>query len=85
MFEKLAALPLTAAQREHVTLAIVDGSVPSRVHACRAIGVLARPKLRFDVDTPADLARLEILVRKGPISLAATGVEIVELCARANL
>ena len=85
MFEKLAASPLTAAQREHVTLAIVDGSVPSRVHACRAIGVLARPKLRFDVDTPADLARLEILVRKGPISLAATGVEIVELCARANL
>ncbi|NCV88373.1 MAG: hypothetical protein EBW14_21480, partial [Oxalobacteraceae bacterium] len=59
-------------------LAIVDGSVPSRVHGCRAIGVLARPELRFDVDTPADLARLETLVRSGSISLDTTATDIVE-------
>jgi spore coat polysaccharide biosynthesis protein SpsF len=79
MFEKLAASPLTAAQREHVTLAIVDGSVPSRVHACRATGVLARPELRFDVDTPADLARLETLVSSGSISLDTTATDIVRV------
>jgi spore coat polysaccharide biosynthesis protein SpsF len=78
MFEKLAASRLTAAQREHVTLAIVDGSVPSRVHTCRATGVLARPELRFDIDTPADLARLETLVSSGSISLDTTATDIVE-------
>jgi spore coat polysaccharide biosynthesis protein SpsF len=81
MFEKLAASRLTAAQREHVTLAIVDGSVPSRVHTCRATRVLARPELRFDVDTPVDLARLETLVRSGSISLNTTATDIVERCS----
>ncbi|NCX31604.1 MAG: hypothetical protein EBX18_03650, partial [Actinobacteria bacterium] len=74
-----AASPLTAAQREHVTLAIVDGSVPSRVHACRATGVLARPELRFDVDTPADLARLEILASSKSVSLTTTAAEILRV------
>lgn len=84
MFETLIAAQLTNAQREHVTLAIVDGSVPSRVHACRATGVLARPELRFDVDTPVDLARLEALVNKGSISLTTTAIEIIERYAQAN-
>jgi spore coat polysaccharide biosynthesis protein SpsF len=79
MFEKLAASPLTAAQREHVTLAIVDGSVPCRVHACRAIGALARPELRFDVDTPADLVRLETLVSSRSMSLTTTAAEILRV------
>jgi spore coat polysaccharide biosynthesis protein SpsF len=79
MFEKLADSRLTAAQREHVTLAIVDGSVPSRVYACRAIGALARPELRFDIDTPADLARLETLVSSGSISLDTTATDIVRV------
>jgi spore coat polysaccharide biosynthesis protein SpsF (cytidylyltransferase family) len=79
MFEKLAASPLTAAQREHVTLAIVDGSVPSRVHACRAIGVLARPELRFDVDTPADLARLKALVSSRSVALSTTAADILKV------
>jgi spore coat polysaccharide biosynthesis protein SpsF len=78
MFERLTAARLTAAQREHVTLAIGDGSVPCRVHACRAIGALARPELRFDIDTPADLARLETLVSRGSISLDTTATDIVE-------
>ena len=39
---------------------------------------LARPELRFDVDTPADLARLETLVSRGAITLAAQAMEIVE-------
>jgi spore coat polysaccharide biosynthesis protein SpsF len=79
MFEKLAASRLTAAQREHVTLAIVDGSVPSRVHTCRATGILARPELLFDVDTPGDLARLETLVNRGSISLDTTATDIVRV------
>jgi len=78
MFERLASAQLTTAQREHVTLAIVDGSVLCRVHACRTSGILARPELRFDVDTPADLARLETLVSRGAITLAAQAMEIVE-------
>lgn len=77
MLERLHAMQLSASHREHVTLAVVDGTVPARIHGCTAPPELARPALRFDVDTPADLARLESLVHSGALHLGSTASDVI--------
>ena len=78
MFDSLATQALSSQQREHVTLAIVDGSLPARMHACRAEGPLKRRELRFDVDTPDHLATLENFVRTKSLDFDTTASEIIE-------
>jgi len=77
LLEHLHTLQLSAAHREHVTLAVVDGTVQARIHGCTAPAVLARPDLRFDVDVPADLFQLESLVQLGALHLESTAFEVV--------
>jgi|GEM_PF-137202 len=65
LLEKIAANALEARHREHVTLYLWDHASEYTLTSVAAPAELAFPKLRFDVDTPDDLANLEVLVRAG--------------------
>jgi spore coat polysaccharide biosynthesis protein SpsF len=77
LLERLHTLQLSASHREHVTLAVADGTVQARIHGCIAPAKLARPELRFDVDVPADLVRLESLVQSGALHLGSTASDVI--------
>jgi len=77
VLERLNRMELTAAHREHVTLAVVDGTLPVHRHACVAPDHLAYPELRFDVDTPADLAALQKLVDDADLTFGATAQDVI--------
>jgi len=78
LLRRLAAMSLTPQQREHVTLAVVDGSVPVKVHACIAPPQLAHPHLRFDVDESSDLARLGQLVDTCLLTMSSDAATVLE-------
>ena len=78
LLERVHLTSLSAAHREHVTLAVVEGVVPATIHACIAPSELARPDLRFDVDVPEDLAKLERLVTSGCLTPDSSAVSVVE-------
>ena len=82
LLDKLQASDLSARHREHVTLAVVDGTIPALTHACIAPKELAYPKLRFDVDTANDLKSLNQLIVLGQISLVTTAAEVVRVALR---
>jgi hypothetical protein len=46
---------------------------------------LAHPELRFDVDTPADLAALQALVDDAGLMIGATAQEIVSAAQQRGL
>lgn len=77
VLERLNRMELTAAHREHVTLAVVDGTLPALRHACVAPDPLAYPELRFDVDTPADLVALQKLVDDADLTIEATAQDVI--------
>lgn len=62
---KIAAKTLEPRYREHATLYLWDHASEYTLTAVEAPTELAFPELRFDVDTPDDLANLEVLVRAG--------------------
>ena len=68
---------LSAEHREHVTLAIADGSVKAHVHGCEAPPSLARPELRFDVDEPQDLQYLQTRVEFARLHIRSSAAEVV--------
>lgn len=68
---------LSAAHREHVTLAIVDGTIKAHVHGCVAPPLLARPELRFDVDESGDLQHLQSLVDVARLHIGSRAVEVI--------
>ncbi|MGA1419540.1 MAG: cytidylyltransferase domain-containing protein [Ilumatobacteraceae bacterium] len=82
LLEKLQSSQLSKQHREHVTLAVVDGTVPARTHACVAPRELAYPRLRFDVDSADDLRSLSRFVLSGRVSLGTTAVEVVQVALR---
>lgn len=79
LLEQLNETLLTDHQREHVTLAIVDESVAAKKLACRAPKELAYPRHRFDVDEPADHARLSRLIRSGGLDVDTVAARFVEV------
>lgn len=79
---RLNGLPLSAEHREHVTLAVADGSVAARVHVCAAPPGLSRPDLGFDVDEPSDLERLRTLVVDRGLSPDSGAADVVRAADR---
>lgn len=77
LLRKLDKSATSSTHREHVTLAVADGTVAAVVHACTTVGMLARPDLRFDVDTPDDLDHLALLVRHGGLGIGSSAADIV--------
>lgn len=82
LLRQLSTSTTSSAHREHVTLAIVDGTVAAVVHACTTVGPLARPDLRFDVDTPDDLETLRRIVLGIGNDCVAPAAKILEAAAR---
>jgi len=82
LLRRLATMNLTPQQREHVTLAIVDESVPAKSLACTAPPQLAYPHLRFDVDERADLVRLCQLVDRYQLTMKSGAMSIIEASTR---
>lgn len=78
LLEQMNTSQLTDRHREHVTLAIVDESVPAKKHACRAPAALAYPQHRFDVDTSQDLELLQRLVNSFEVKTSSTAETIIE-------
>ena len=68
---------LSGEHREHVTLAIADGSVKAHVHGCVAPPSLAQPELRFDVDEPQDLQHLQTLVAFARLHIGSSAAEVI--------
>ena len=77
LLDRLHTSNLSARHREHVTLAVVDGTIDARVHACTAPREVAYPTLRFDIDTADDLSALRHLVATGRITHDTTASDIV--------
>jgi spore coat polysaccharide biosynthesis protein SpsF (cytidylyltransferase family) len=86
LLTKLDSQVLSAEHREHVTLAIADGSVKADVHGCVAPPLLARPELRFDVDEPHDLQHLQALAAFARLHIGSSAAEVVaaEISSRAT-
>jgi spore coat polysaccharide biosynthesis protein SpsF len=78
LLEKLQSSQLSKQHREHVTLAVVDGTVSARTHACVAPKELAFPRLRFDVDSADDLRKLSRLIAAAQIGRSASASDIVK-------
>jgi spore coat polysaccharide biosynthesis protein SpsF len=77
LLEQMNAMDLPLQHREHVTLAVADGSVAAKIHGCTAPAHLARPELRFDVDDLDALVSLEELVVRGGIVMTTSASDIV--------
>jgi len=78
LLDKLQSSRLSPRHREHVTLAVVDGTIPARTHACLAPSELAHPQLRFDIDTQDDLSKLNRLVAAGHLTPSTSASDIVK-------
>lgn len=77
LLERTNQMQLSTTHREHVTLAVADGTVAARVHGCVAPAELARPELAFDVDEPADLERLQKLIDGSNLSITSSAADVV--------
>lgn len=77
LLRDLAASATESRHREHVTLYLWDQEAHYRMLAVPAPPELAHPKLRFDVDRPADLVRLAKCVDSG-LGINAAAREFVE-------
>jgi spore coat polysaccharide biosynthesis protein SpsF len=64
--------------REHVTLYLLDNPEHFRISPVPVPPELAYPDLRFDVDVPADLMRLEAFLERSSLDVAASAAQIVE-------
>lgn len=71
----------SAIQKEHVTKYIWDNKESFTIHAVPAPAALSAPELRFDIDTPQDLARLDLLAAKvGLNGMASEFIKAAKNC-----
>lgn len=78
LLKQVAAKAAEEAHREHVTLYLWDHGGDYRLASVPAPRELAYPELKFDVNVPADLERLQALVNAGVV-LETPSARIVEL------
>ena len=69
--------------REHVTKYILNNLDKFKVHAIKPPASLAYPDLKFDVDYPADLKKLEMLTSSGVI-FDSKASEIIKIALNSN-
>ncbi len=82
LLESVAARATEVRHREHVTLYLWEHASEYELCAVAAPAELAFPELRFDIDTPGDLATLEPLVRAG-VAVDTPAPDIIRI-AQAN-
>jgi len=83
VLNEMAGKAADPGHREHVTTYLWDNATDYSIMVVPPPSELAHPELRFDVDTPKDLERLEKLVSAG-VSLQTPAAEIVRLALAAS-
>jgi spore coat polysaccharide biosynthesis protein SpsF len=78
LLEKIDMRASNPRQREHVTLYLWQNPGRFRLTPVPAPPELAGPGLRFDVDVPADLVRLEALLIRSSLDVTASATQVVE-------
>lgn len=78
LLAQVAATTRESRHREHATLFLWDHASEYRLSAVVAPIDLAFPALRFDVDTPNDLASLEALVRAG-VTIETPAKDVIKI------
>ena len=59
LLQRIASVAVMPQHREHVTLYIWDNASEYRIETVQAPDGIAFPEVKLDIDTPADLARLQ--------------------------
>ena len=77
LFERLNREVNEPRHREHVTLALVDGTVMSSTFGLPAPPELRHPEIRLDIDTPDDLRKIERIVESGALTTLSSAEDIV--------
>jgi spore coat polysaccharide biosynthesis protein SpsF len=67
--------------REHLTSPFWEHQDAFKIRGVPVEPELQRPELRFDVDTPEDLKKLNLLVAHGQLSMVSTAEEIVKVAS----
>ena len=78
LLESVAARATEPRHREHVTLYLWEHASEYKLSAVAAPAELAFPELRFDIDTPGDLATLDPLVRAG-VTVETPAADIIRI------
>lgn len=82
LLRRLVAQTVDPSHREHVTLHLWDNAERFRLMPVPVPPELAYPDLRFDVDVPADLMRLDALLERSSLDVTASAAQIVEAANR---
>lgn len=77
LFDRLNREVSRREHREHVTLAIVDGTIETSRHGMRAPEALRHPEVRLDVDIPEDLEKLQRIVDSANLTPTSTAEQFV--------
>ena len=78
LLQEISKCTKESSHREHVTQYIWDNKNKYKLHSVRAPIQLAHPKLKFDIDTKIDLARLTYLV-EGGVNIKTSAKNIIKL------
>lgn len=78
LLESVAVKATEARHREHVTVYLWEHASQYKLCAVAAPAELAFPELRFDIDTPGDLATLEPLVGAG-VAVETPAADIIRI------
>jgi len=77
LFDRLTREANEPRHREHVTLALVDGTMPTSMCGLSAPAELRHPEIRLDVDTPEDLRKMETIVELGTLTTLSSAGDVV--------
>ncbi|MDC3203460.1 hypothetical protein OA963_02230, partial [Prochlorococcus sp. AH-716-C14] len=83
LLSKVSQMTNSISDREHVTKYILNNLDKFNVHAIKPPVSLAYPDLKFDVDYPADLQKLEMLTFNG-VSFDSRASEIIKIALNLN-
>ena len=77
LFDRLAVEVDEPHHREHVTLALVDGTIPTAMFGLPAPAELRHPEVQLDIDTPEDLRQLNRIVESGVLTTLSRARDVV--------
>lgn len=81
---KISKMTHSLSDREHVTKYILNNLNKFNVHAIKSPVSLSYPDLKFDVDYPSDLNKLELLASNG-VSFDTKASEIIKIALKSDL
>lgn len=77
LFDRLNREAIEPRHREHVTLALVDGTVVASMCGLSAPDELRHPEIRLDIDTPEDLRKMDRIIEFGALTTSSSARDIV--------